>query len=315
MIKVNVISGFLGAGKTTLIKHLAMALSAAGEKIAILENEFGQVGIDGRMLEMEGLSVYEIASGCICCTLKSNFTETLITITDKLAPDRILIEPSGIFIPSELRDIFKNPQISSRLTLCSLLTVIDCSSFIKQRHRYGYFFEKQIVFSDKLLLNKTEDICSETIRDIVEQLKKINRNAEIVLGEWAQMHESDFLKILSIDQNPSLVHEFPQSCMTLPREPEIFENHGGYGFAAYSLYPEGRFSKTMLDEKLSSLADGELGTIVRAKGFVMGEEGMLDFSYVEGKYTIEHREQQTAASICVIGENLNNDGISVLFKT
>ena len=91
MIKVNVISGFLGAGKTTLIKHLASALTENNEKVVILENEFGKVGIDGKLLQLEGLTVYEISSGCICCTLKNDFTDTLIQIADDINPDRILI--------------------------------------------------------------------------------------------------------------------------------------------------------------------------------------------------------------------------------
>ncbi|HEY5583336.1 MAG TPA: GTP-binding protein [Ruminiclostridium sp.] len=278
MIKVNVISGFLGAGKTTLIKHLANALIDNNEKVVILENEFGKVSIDGKILELEGLSVYEISSGCICCTLKNDFMSTLISIADDICPDRILIEPSGIFVLSEMYDIFKIPLINSRLTFCSALTVIDCVNFLKQRQHYGYFFENLISYANRLILSKTTDISRNTLINIMEELQRINPRADIISDEWTSMGKIDFLRILESEKNATVLeHSNSYSVHTRSK-------HGRHDFMTFSLVPQGKWCKTSLAEKLSSLVAGCFGGLLRAKGHVPIENGMLEFHYVDGSY-------------------------------
>lgn len=310
MIKVNVISGFLGAGKTTLIKNLANALIENNEKVVILENEFGKVGIDGKMLELEGLSVYEISSGCICCTLKNDFLNTLMRIADDLCPDRILIEPSGIFMLSEMYDIFNIPQISSKLSLCSALTVIDSLNFLKQRDHYGYFFENQINYADKLILSKIKDIPKDTIIRIMEELQNINPKAEIISNEWSQMNNNNFLELLSV-QNHASINKQSESHNT---NHSSHVGHGKHDFVAFGLAVTSNWTEATLAEKLTNLGDGSLGSLLRAKGYVNGEKGMLEFNYVDGTYEIKQIPHEIEPSVCFIGEGLDKMGISMLFQ-
>lgn len=311
MIKVNVISGFLGAGKTTLIKHLASALTENNEKVVILENEFGKVGIDGKLLQLEGLTVYEISSGCICCTLKNDFTDTLIQIADDINPDRILIEPSGIFVLSEMYDIFKNPQINSRLNLCSVLTVVDSLKFLKQRNHYGYFFENQINYADKLILSKIKDIPKDTLLNIMEELQNINSKVDIFSGDWTSLNNNDFLELLSAVEPPSTRIQSKLSDW----EKTSHLGHGRHNFSAFGLVLPIKWSKAKLDEKLSSLTQGNFGTLLRAKGHVNSENGMLEFSYVDGSYEIIQIPHKIEPSACFIGENLDKTAISMLFDS
>lgn len=309
MIKVNVVSGFLGAGKTTLIKHLATALIENNEKVVILENEFGKIGIDGKMLELEGLTVYEISSGCICCTLKNDFMSTLIRIADNICPDRILIEPSGIFVLSELHDIFKNSEVNSRLTLCSALTVIDSLNFLKQRNHYGYFFENQISYADILILSKVKDLTENTLITIMDELQNINIIADVFSCEWASMSTNDFLRLLEVQKYaPVLESSKPQNINSNNR-------HGKHNFITYGFaLPQMKWSETSLNQKLSSFVDGSYGRLIRAKGHVPNENGMLEFNYVDGIYEIKEIPQEIEPSICFIGEDLDKKGISELFE-
>ncbi len=312
MIKVNVVSGFLGAGKTTLIKHLAAALIENNEKVVILENEFGTVGIDGKLLELEGLSVYEISSGCICCTLKNDFMSTLEHIADKICPDRILIEPSGIFVLSEMYDIFKNPQVKSRLTLCSALTVIDCIRFLRHRNQYGFFFENQISYADTLVLSKTKGISRDELISIIEALQSINPRAEICSNEWSSMSNSDFSGLLQIKSHTSPLNESESEVLRIKNLPSDAK-HGNHNFTAFGFIVPFKWTKAQLEEKLAALTTCSFGTLLRAKGHVNGSNGMLEFSYVDGTYEVKQLTIEVEPSVCFIGEGLDKPGISELF--
>ncbi|MHB8064118.1 MAG: CobW family GTP-binding protein [Ruminiclostridium sp.] len=315
MVKVNVVSGFLGAGKTTLIKHLATALTENNEKVVILVNEFGRVGIDGKMLELEGLSVCEITSGCICCTLKNDFMSTLIKIADDILPDRILIEPSGIFVLSEMHDIFKNPYVKSRLTFCSAITVIDCVNFIKQRRNYGYFFENQISYADMLVLSKITDIPEETLITILEELQSINPRVDILSDEWASTGKNDFIKLIKIQKyNAVLENSKPHITSRKNGNGHSYHKHGNHNFMTFGFVPHVKLAKTELIEKLSSFVNGDYGTLIRAKGQVPSENGMLRFNYVDGTYKIIQITQEMEPSVCFIGEELDKKSISELFE-
>ncbi|AEV67482.1 CobW family GTP-binding protein [Acetivibrio clariflavus] len=309
MIKVNVISGFLGAGKTTLIRHLAAALAENNERVVILENEFGKVGIDGKLLGHEGLSVIEISSGCICCTLKHDFMTALLSIAEDFRPDRILIEPSGIFVLSEMYDIFNNPQINSKLNLCSAFTVIDCINFLKQREHYGYFFENQIRYADKLILSKIKGISKDTLIKIMEELQGINPGVEIFSGEWSNMDNKDFLSLLHVQKHASALEK-----VQLNNAGSSHHTHGDHNFTAFGLVPQFNCSKAKLSEKLATLAKGTFGTLIRAKGHVNSEKGILEFNYVDGIYEIKEITHNIEPSVCFIGEDLDKAGISMLFE-
>ena len=172
MIKVDVVSGFLGSGKTTLIKSLLKAYE--NEKVVLIENEFGEIGIDGDIIEREGFQVFEISSGCICCIMKKDFLMVLSRIIKEFNPDRIIIEPTGISILSEIIDMLSTKEVSENCSINSLITVIDSINYLEQCDVFGEFFEDQIINAETLILSKSQFIKQEKVEEIIIELREVN---------------------------------------------------------------------------------------------------------------------------------------------
>ncbi len=310
MIKIDVISGFLGAGKTTFIKRIISAASKNGEKIVVVENEFGEAGIDGKMLSQSGLEIYEISKGCLCCSLKNDFVSTLSEIITKLSPDRIIVEPSGIFVLSEIYDIMKIPEISSACFLNSVLTIVDSLHFSKFRNKYNFFFENQIKYSTKLVLSKTENADIEKIQDILKDIDRLNPQKTVVADSWLSLSDDDILSLLNHDQNNSLntnnKHNNRSKLNVM-----LQKNHG---FNAFNIKPINETEQESLAEKLTILKSALFGKVLRAKGFIASHNGLLEFNYVDGEFDIKRTDVNIAPSINIIGEELNKESLSRLFS-
>lgn len=306
MIKVDIISGFLGAGKTTFIKRMGRILGDSGERLVIIENEFGEAGIDGEILEMNGLVVYELSQGCICCTLKSDLNDTLVKIAETIAPDRVIIEPSGIFALSEIYDVFKNPDIQHRMQLNALITLVDSYQFLKQRKRYGFFFQNQIHHTKRVVLSKSEGLSRDGITEIVDAILEIEPDTSIHAAPWSKMTDSEFIDMVSGDQVPE---GHVQSHFIVRHN---LKKHKA--FTSVSMKPLAVFSKDALSDALHKLSDPEsYGSVLRAKGFVDSTDGCLQFNFVDGCIDIEPVSGERETKICVIGENLNKYALFELF--
>lgn len=214
---------------------------------------------------------------------------------------------------SEMHDIFKNLQIKARLTLCSVLTVIDCVNFLKHRQHYGYFFENQINYADMLILSKIADIREDSLMSIIEELQSINPRVDVLSGEWAFMDKNNLLRLLEVGKNDIISkHSKPKVSLRKNEVSNTHNKHGKHNFMAFSLAPQTKFNKTELIKKLSSLQYGNFGTLLRVKGHVLSENGMLGFNYVNGTYEIIKIAQEIEPSVCFIGEDLNKESLSAL---
>ena len=185
MTKIDIFSGFLGAGKTTLIKKLLTG-SYAGEKVVLIENEFGEIGIDGGFLKEAGIEITEMNSGCICCSLVGDFTEALGKVLAEYAPDRIVIEPSGV---GKLSDVIRAVQKveSDEAKLNAFTTVVDakkCKMYLKN---FGEFFCDQVAFASAIVLSHTAGLSEEKLAECVALLKQHNEDAVIVTTDWDQL--------------------------------------------------------------------------------------------------------------------------------
>ena len=192
MTKIDVFSGFLGAGKTTLIKKL-IAEAYAGEKLVLIENEFGEIGIDGGFLKEAGVEITEMNSGCICCSLVGDFTEALGRVLEQFAPDRILIEPSGV---GKLSDVIRAVEgvLSDSVKLNSFTTIADASKCRIYMKNFGEFFNDQIEHAGCIVLSRTDGMDDEKLAKCVELLREHNAEATIITTPWSQL---DGKKILS----------------------------------------------------------------------------------------------------------------------
>ena len=180
MIKVDVVSGFLGAGKTTLIAKLVKEVFA-GQKVVLVENEFGEIGIDGGFLKEAGIEIREINSGCICCTLKGDFEESLKQVAETYSPDRIVIEPSGV---GKLSDILRAIRSVDGLELSSYSTVVDANRCKIYHKNFKEFFDDQIATAACVILSRTQAVSEDKLAQDVAIVRELNPEARIITTPW-----------------------------------------------------------------------------------------------------------------------------------
>lgn len=302
MIKIDVVSGFLGSGKTTLIKSLLKAYE--NEKVVLIENEFGDIGIDGDIIEREGFQVFEISSGCICCIMKKDFLMVLGRIIKEFDPDRIIVEPTGISILSEIIDILNDPEVSEKCSINSLITVIDSINYLQQCDVFGEFFEDQITNAETLILSKSQFIQPEKVKEITDSLKKLNKEAKIITSNWSDLSSNEIKKL--INQNIRVDFKELFHAETIPCK----ENK----FKAIGIETSKKFTKEELEEILEKLSNPIYGDVLRGKGFLKGIDSFLEFSYTNGQYIIDENKQRCSGKLCLIGQNLNEELLKKLFK-
>ena len=195
MIKIDIISGFLGAGKTTFIKKMLDEVFQE-EKIALIENEFGEVGIDGGFLKDSGVNITEMNSGCICCSLVGDFGRNLNEVITKYHPDRIIIEPSGV---GKLSDVMKSVidiEKEQDVMLNALVTVVNAKKASKQMKAFGEFFNNQIEFATTIVLSRTQNTTAEQLELCVKQMQELNGKAAIVTTPWDKISGEQILKVI-----------------------------------------------------------------------------------------------------------------------
>ncbi len=195
MTKITIFSGFLGAGKTTLIKKL-IAEGYVGEKLVLIENEFGQIGIDGGFLQDAGVEITEMNSGCICCSLVGDFGKALEQVLADYQPDRILIEPSGV---GKLSDVIKAVEDihAHDVVLDGFTTVVDAKKCKMYQKNFGEFFDNQITHASCLILSHTQGLSQEKLDDCIARLRKCNPDAPIVTTDWDQLTGAQLMEAMT----------------------------------------------------------------------------------------------------------------------
>ena len=192
MTKVDIFSGFLGAGKTTLIKKL-IADGYNGQKLVLIENEFGQIGIDGGFLKESGINITEMNSGCICCSLVGDFGTALKDVIDQFAPDRILIEPSGV---GKLSDVVAAVKRVEGTEICGTVTVIDASKCRIYLKNFKEFYENQIKYAGTIILSRTGNISQEKLDQAIALIREINDHSQIITTPWDDLSGVQILKAI-----------------------------------------------------------------------------------------------------------------------
>ena len=194
MTKVDIFSGFLGAGKTTLIKKL-IAEAYKGERLVLIENEFGEIGIDGGFMQDAGIEVTEMNSGCICCSLVGDFGKALRKVVDEYAPDRILIEPSGV---GKLSDVIRAVQNvgSDALQLNSFTAVVDANKCKMYMKNFGEFFNDQVEHANAIILSRTGEISGDKLDTDIALLREHNPNASLIVTPWSELTGAQILEAM-----------------------------------------------------------------------------------------------------------------------
>ena len=195
MTKIDIVSGFLGAGKTTFIKKMLEEVFK-GQKIVLIENEFGEVGIDGGFLKDAGIEITEMNSGCICCSLVGDFGKNLNEVIEKFHPDRILIEPSGVGKLSDVMKSVMDVEKSHDVALNGLITVVNATKASKQMKAFGEFFNNQIEYATTIILSRSQNATSQQLELCVKQMQALNTKAAIITTPWDQISGEAMLKVI-----------------------------------------------------------------------------------------------------------------------
>ncbi len=197
MTKIDVFSGFLGAGKTTLIKKL-LKEGYSGEKLVLIENEFGEIGIDGGFMKDAGIEVTEMNQGCICCSLVGDFGKALEKVLEEFAPDRILIEPSGV---GKLSDVIKAVVGigSDKISLNSYTTVADATKIKMYMKNFGEFYKNQVETAKTIVLSRTQKLSEEKLAEAVAMIRELNEHATIVTTNWDEIGGTQILAAMETE--------------------------------------------------------------------------------------------------------------------
>ena len=392
MTKIDIVSGFLGAGKTTLIKKL-LAEAYPGEKLVLIENEFGEINIDGGFLKESGIQISEMSAGCICCSLVGDFNKSLKQVSAQFHPDRILIEPSGVGKLSDVIVAVENTAAEDpELKLNSFVTVADATKVKVYMKNFGEFYNNQIESAGTIILSRTQKLTEEKLQAAVAMLREKNPDAAIITTPWDELDGKTILRAIEkVSLADELLakmraeHEAEEAehhhhhhdedkhehhhhhdhdedecddpdCACHhhhdeddddhdhehhPHHDHEHEEHGHHHhhdhdgdecndpdccchdhhhhhhadevFTSWGVETPKTFTAQGIDHILEELDSGEYGKILRAKGIVNGEGGWLEFDYVPEEHDVRPGHPDYTGRLCVIGAELKEDALKVLF--
>ena len=348
MTKIDIISGFLGAGKTTLIKKLLQE-ALNGQKVVLIENEFGEIGIDGGFLKDAGIQITEMNSGCICCSLVGDFGAALKKVVEQYHPDRIIIEPSGVGKLSDVIAAVMNVAGEIDLDLNSFVTVADATKCKMYMKNFGEFYNNQVESANTIILSRTQGMKEEKLAQAVSMIQEKNAKARIITTPWDELTGEQILAVM--EQGHSLAEELMEEAMKLHEEEEhehhhhdhdddecdCHHDHDEHGeectcgchdhdhhhhhhadevFTSWGKETPRKYTKEELDEILVKLSEEtEFGIILRAKGMLPAADGTwLYFDLVPGEYEIRNGAPDYTGRLCVIGSKMDTDKLEKLFK-
>ena len=219
--KVDIISGFLGAGKTTFIRKL-LKDAVAGEQVVLIENEFGEIGIDGGFLKDSGIEIREMNSGCICCSLVGDFASSLQEILTKYKPDRIIIEPSGVGKLSDVMKAVADVEADLEVENNSAVTVVDAKKCRLYMKNFGEFFNNQVESANAIILSRTQDVTEAKLAEVLALLREHNPNAVIITTPWSELSGK---MILSAMERKDTLEAALKELTEMARKEEEEEEH------------------------------------------------------------------------------------------
>jgi G3E family GTPase len=328
MTKIDILSGFLGAGKTTLIKKL-IDQAFSGEKLVLIENEFGEIGIDGGFLKEAGVEITEMNSGCICCSLVGDFGEALKKVIDQFSPDRVIIEPSGVGKLSDVMKAVEDVKAHADVVINSATTVVDVQKCKMYMKNFGEFFNNQVESAGTIVLSRTQNVDEKKINDTLALLREHNKDCAIITTPWDDI---DGKIILDAMEHSNTLEAFIESLEHDEHEHHHHHDHDhghehhhhhhhGDGhdadevFGNIGIETAQRYEQDEIRGILGKLGDEEeYGRVLRAKGILQDAAGSwFQFDYVPGEIDMRDGSADYTGRLCVIGADLNEEALKELF--
>ena len=341
MTKIDIISGFLGAGKTTFIKKL-LEEAISGEQVVLIENEFGEIGIDGGFLKDSGIEIREMNSGCICCSLVGDFGTSLAEVLTQYKPERIIIEPSGVGKLSDVMKAVIDVSADMDVELNSAVTIVDAAKCKMYMKNFGEFFNNQIENAGTIVLSRTDITDASKIQKDVDMIREKNANAVIITTPLDQLGGSQLLEIIEkkdtmLDDLLAEVREsrhhdgHGEECCGHhhghDEECHEHHHHDGCGHEHHHHHADEVFTSwgmetivpvthEQLEDVLKRLCNTrEFGDVLRAKGMLPTENPgeWLYFDLVPEQYEIRQGRPDYTGKVCVIGASLKEEELNSVF--
>lgn len=325
-MKIDIISGFLGAGKTTFIKRL-LNTRMKEEKVVLIENEFGEISVDSDFLADTRIDIKELSQGCICCSLFGDFSKSLQEVIEKYQPDRILIEPSGVGKLSDIIQAVKDAGLEKNLN--ALVCLVDVNKAKMYSKNFGEFFLDQIKTAHTIILSRTDVAKEDKVIETLEVIRENNDKAVLVTtpiqdlkdGELFKAYEGlhdDFIKELLQDVH----HEHEEECCGHHHHHEYegeccghhHHHHAEEVFSSVGFETVKKYNLEFLKTVLENLSNGVCGIVVRAKGVISDDTNQwYQFNLTPGEVTLEKCNPRPIGKICVIGSKIDEAVIKKLF--
>ncbi|MBQ6840101.1 MAG: GTP-binding protein [Oscillospiraceae bacterium] len=361
MTKIDIYSGFLGAGKTTLIKKM-ISEAYAGQKLVLIENEFGEIGIDGGFLQDAGINITEMNSGCICCSLVGDFGKALEQVISEYHPDRVIIEPSGV---GKLSDVIGAVEkvTGHDVTLGYTVAVVDAGKVKVYMKNFGEFYNNQVETASTIILSRTDSVPQQKLDAAVAMLREHNAQATIVTTPWGELTGEQLLEAMEgkaslaeelakLEQEHHHHHDEEHCCCGHDHDHEHHHHHHdeehcccghdhdhehhhhhhdeehcccGHDhdhhhhhadevFTSWGVETAKKFTEGEIQAALLSLDSGRFGIVLRAKGIIAcADGGWIHFDYVPGELNVRKGSAAVTGKLCVIGSQLDEQGVAALF--
>ena len=334
MLKIDVISGFLGAGKTTFIKRI-LNTNLKNEKVVLIENEYGEVSVDTDLLLDSNIEIKELSQGCICCSLVGDFSKSLTEIIEKFNPDRILIEPSGVGKLSDVIKAIADANLDEFIN--SLVCMVDAKKAKMYDKNFGEFFVDQIKNAQTVILSRMDVVKEENAKTALEIIRKHNDKCVVVTTPINDLSDIDLLKayegfdinlLNDIDiEHHHHHHDHEEECCCGEHhhhhdheeecccgEHHHHHHHAEEVFTSVGIETVKKYCLNELNDTLNKMANGEYGLIVRAKGIIQANNGKwYAFNLTPEEVDIIESNAIPMGKIVVIGSKINHDEIKKLF--
>ena len=345
MTKIDIYSGFLGAGKTTLIKKM-ISEGYKGEKLVLIENEFGEIGIDGGFLQEAGINITEMNSGCICCSLVGDFGRALEQVITQYHPDRVIIEPSGV---GKLSDVIGAAEkvTCADVVLGNTVAVVDAGKVKIYMKNFGEFYNNQVETASCIVMSRTDSVPQQKLDTAVQMLKEHNPNATIVTTPWDKLTGEQLKEAMEGGATIARIiaemkaaqhhhhhhdhdahcscgchdhdhdhhhHDHDEHCTCGCHDHDHHHHHADEVFTSWGTETHKKFTMDFVRTCLEELDKGAYGMVLRAKGILAAEDGSwIHFDFVPGEIDLRTGGADTTGKLCVIGAKLDEQGIASLF--
>ena len=338
MTKIDIYSGFLGAGKTTLIKKM-IAEGYAGQKLVLIENEFGEIGIDGGFLQEAGINITEMNSGCICCSLVGDFGKALEQVIAEYHPDRVIIEPSGV---GKLSDVIGAVEKVEGVELGFAVAVVDAGKVKVYMKNFGEFYNNQVETASTIILSRTDSISQEKLDKAVALLREHNQEATLITTPWAELEGAQLIAAMEGKATVAATleeleqehhhhekhcccghdhehehhhhHEHDEHCCCGHDHEHGHHHHAEEVFTSWGVETAKKYTMDQIQSALDQLDSGKFGIVLRAKGIVpCADGGWIHFDFVPEEKNVRMGSADITGKLCVIGSKLDEAGVAALF--